>query len=153
MLKIIFILGYCVLCSNAFCDPFPEWPANFQWSENGEITGMTCTAITEEDEPQPQWDNNFFCVSNDIGMEWSSTGPIADKRCTRIVEPNDPHGWDDNYLCVPHWSPYIFEWSFSGQITGKDCIQWTGSQPVGHRWDNNYLCADTFPIDNHITAP
>ena len=63
-------------------------------------------------------------------------------KCTHITDQKQPlsNTWQDNYLCVPHNSPYNFEWSENGTINGKDCIEWI--ELADPEWSNNFLCAD-----------
>ena len=74
-----------------------------------------------------------------------SGGTPTNKRCIQTEVP-DQWVWADNYLCVPHSSPYRFEWSHQGRIPGKDCIQIMDylqkqGDVLPHPWDDNYLCA------------
>jgi hypothetical protein len=59
--------------------------------------------------------------------------------CLKVNEPGDPNGWDNNYLCAPEaWG---LSWSYSGPVSGKECVQWSeGADP--HYWNDNYLCWD-----------
>lgn len=85
-----------------------------------------------------KWGDNYFCWRNgDAGMRWSYGGPIANMRCTHVNEPSGT-SWHDNYICVPLASPYMLTWSYSGWLSGGNCIKWQEDQTG---WDNNYLCA------------
>lgn len=126
-------------------DRLPSWPADFKWSSAGAPKDYTCTRILEMAEPpQHTWGDNFFCFKAglaDPGMRWSMAGPIAGQKCTQISEGADPHTWNDNFLCLPHNTPYKLQWSSAGPVGGKECIQWLeGADP--HTWNDNYLCAD-----------
>lgn len=110
----------------------------FAWSCSGPISGMVCVQIIEPADPHT-WNDNYFCGSQDYGMQWSCCGPISNMKNTQIYEPADPHTWDDNYLAVPNDSNINFSWSSAGPIAGLNCVQWI--EPADpDTWDDNYLC-------------
>ncbi|XP_066918171.1 uncharacterized protein [Clytia hemisphaerica] len=152
MIKLLLIFGLFGLTYGQ-CPRYPHWPREFRWSYAGHLgNGWRCTRILEPSDPYT-WADNYFCERTGpayiaSGMRWSYAGPISGMRCTRIIEFSSPakHTWRDNYLCVPHHSPFVFEWSMAGPIPGKHCIQWIEpSEPLGHTWRDNYLCGTVFP--------
>ena len=129
-------------CNTHLCPP--SWPGDFRWSSGGPIHGYNCVQIRETAEPSKHtWTDNYFCSRKgkaNPGIRWSSGGPISGLKCVQILETADPHTWDDNYLCVPHNSPYNFRWSSARPVPGLRCIRWVETSDP-HTWDDNYLCA------------
>ncbi len=111
----------------------------FAWSSAGEIAHMYCTSISEGSEPlHHTWGDNYFCASEDIGLRWyEKHAPLASMKCAQINEPSDPDYWYDNYLCLPHNSPYSFSFHGAGN-PGHNNVRW--AEPADpHTWNDNYL--------------
>jgi hypothetical protein len=76
-------------------------------------------------------------------MKWSYAYAIKGMVCTHVTESKDTHGgWNNNFLCLPASSPFMFRWSSIGAIAeSKQCIQWLEvADPAS--WRNNFLCVD-----------
>merc|ERR1711912_222871 len=67
-------------------------------------------------------------------------GNHSDFRCVQFSDGSDPNSpWNDNFLC--HHKSYEdpeFEFSSTGEITGKKCVSLNDPNAAG--WDNKYLC-------------
>ncbi|PTL82626.1 M10 family metallopeptidase domain-containing protein [Vitiosangium sp. GDMCC 1.1324] len=114
--------------------------STLSWDSSAPISGKYCTQIHEAADPDT-WTDNYLCSDSNLGIQWSSAGPIAGMRCTQITEGTEPASstWNDNYLCVPTSSPYLFQWSSAGPILGKSCVMWHEFAD-SHTWDDNFLC-------------
>ena len=113
----------------------------FSWSYNGPIPDMSCTQIHEVVDPDG-WGDNYFCSSENVGMQYSSAGSIAGMQCTQIHEGADPYTWNDNFLCLPNNSEFVFEWS-SIKNSGHNPVRfYEPSDP--HTWHDNYLNISSF---------
>lgn len=113
---------------------------NIAWSYAGPVDNMHCIAINEPAEPAAHtWGDNYFCTSTDIGASFHYAGPDYNKRCVHLSEGSDPHTWHDNYLCLPHTSPYHLHWE--SWISGRnqnDAIRFF--EPADpHTWHDNFL--------------
>ncbi len=119
--------------------------APFTFSGAGAVPGH-CVNVDEPSDPNT-WSDNFFCSDDDLGMKWSFSGPLDGMVCTNVTEAADDHAadWNDNYLCLPPSSPYVFSWSSAGPIEGKSCVRWYEAADLLGTWNDNWLCFESKP--------
>eukprot|EP00111_Clytia_hemisphaerica_P006187 TCONS_00017917-protein len=126
---------------------WPRFPEEFRFSYRGTIHGYHCVKIIEPSDPVWKNGDNFFCskAGNGIrnpGMVWSYAGPKHGMRCFRVYEPSEPkhYNWHDNWLCVPHNSPYHLRFfNHNVKYSKCRCVQWIEpSDP--HTWKDNFMC-------------
>jgi hypothetical protein len=119
------------------------WSLDFVWSSFGAVDGMACVGLNEPMEPaEEQWDDNYLCTPEDLGLEWSAMGPIAGKFCTHVWESSDlAHGWADNYLCAP--GDLGIAWSPARPLGRLPCLKIDEDSDPG-TWGDNHLCWHTF---------
>jgi len=127
---------------------YPTYPDDFTFSHGAKPTSYECLDIVENSRG---WGTNHFCWKDDSrfvepGFSFFRSGgiPSSGARCTLLENPADGK-WSDNYLCVPNDSPYRFEWSCDGDLTGSSCINW--NDPDNSIFDNCYLCLAQLPTE------
>ncbi|XP_058959559.2 uncharacterized protein [Pocillopora verrucosa] len=141
------------------------WPSNkrfidIRWSDQGKITGMSCTKITQENGriQRNGWDDNFLCARNvPYTFSWSTNGPIKGLRCLRW-QNNYVYRrrvWQNNYLCaneypIPTRAPTTGCYSYWHSFTVKGVphcyfpvlnkrVKWTEAQELCREVQSNLV--------------
>jgi len=143
------IFDNCHLCLAQDEGRYPTYPDDFTFSHGAKPMSYECLDIVENSRG---WGTNYFCWKDDSrfvepGFSFFRSGgiPSSGARCTLLENPADGK-WSDNYLCVPNDTPYRFEWSCDGDLSGTSCINW--NDPDNSIFDNCHLCLAQLPTDH-----
>ncbi|KAJ6640114.1 Coagulation factor X [Pseudolycoriella hygida] len=116
-------------------DGSSEFDLGMQYSSAGTIPGKHCVFVLDSIFTVSC---NYICFNKDYGVRWSAWRDIKGMECTKLLEESNPNArsyFTRTFLCVPQGSPFRFQFSTNGRISGLCCVN-----VFTHNGKDNYLC-------------